>query len=60
MNMGQLATLLRDTHGVETVQMNKVTGQPFMFAEIVAKIRGLLAAAPARRPAPKAVSGERA
>jgi 2-oxoglutarate ferredoxin oxidoreductase subunit alpha len=60
MNMGQLATLLRDKLGVETVQLNKVTGQPFMIAEIVAKIRGLLAAAPARRPAPKAVSGERA
>jgi 2-oxoglutarate ferredoxin oxidoreductase subunit alpha len=60
MNMGQLATLLRDKLGIETVQLNKVTGQPFMISEIVAKIRSLLASAPARRPAPKAVRGDRA
>jgi len=28
MNMGQLATLLRDKLGVETIQFNKVAGQP--------------------------------
>jgi 2-oxoglutarate ferredoxin oxidoreductase subunit alpha len=58
MNMGQLATLLRDKLGVETVQFNKVTGQPFLIAELVQKIRGLLAASTAR-PAPKAVRGDR-
>ncbi len=59
MNMGQLATLLRDKLGVETVQFNKVTGQPFLISELVQKIRGLLATN-AARTAPKAVRGERA
>lgn len=56
MNMGQLATLLRDKLGVETIQFNKVTGQPFLIGELVAKIRSLLAA----KPAVRAVRGERA
>jgi 2-oxoglutarate ferredoxin oxidoreductase subunit alpha len=56
MNMGQLATLLRDKLGVETVQFNKVTGQPFLIAELVQKIRSLLAA----KPAVRAVRGDRA
>jgi len=61
MNMGQLATLLRDKLGVETVQLNKVTGQPFLIAEVVQKIRSLLApAAAVRKATPKAVRGERA
>ena len=34
MNMGQLATLLRDKLGVEVLQLNKVAGQPFLIAEI--------------------------
>jgi len=59
MNMGQLASLLRDKLGVETVQLNKVTGQPFLIAELVQKIRSLLAAKPAVHSAPKAVSGDR-
>jgi 2-oxoglutarate ferredoxin oxidoreductase subunit alpha len=59
MNMGQLASLLRDKLGVETVQFNKVTGQPFLITELVQKIRGLLAAS-AARAAPKAVRGDRA
>ena len=59
MNMGQLASLLRDKLGVETVQFNKVTGQPFLISELVQKIRGLLATN-AARTAPKAVRGERA
>ena len=59
MNMGQLATLLRDKLGVETVQLNKVTGQPFLIAEIVQKIRSLLAPS-AVRSAGKAVRGDRA
>ncbi len=60
MNMGQLATLLRDKLGVETVQFNKVTGQPFLISELVQKIRSLLGAKPAVRSAPKAIRGERA
>jgi 2-oxoglutarate ferredoxin oxidoreductase subunit alpha len=56
MNMGQLATLLRDKLGVETIQFNKVTGQPFMINELVQKIRSLLTA----KPAVRAVRGERA
>jgi len=59
MNMGQLASLLRDKLGVETVQFNKVTGQPFLISELVQKIRGLLATSTART-APKAVRGDRA
>ncbi|HEY8518560.1 MAG TPA: 2-oxoacid:acceptor oxidoreductase subunit alpha [Gammaproteobacteria bacterium] len=45
MNMGQLATLLRDKLGVETVQINKVTGQPFLVSELVEEIRRQLALA---------------
>jgi 2-oxoglutarate ferredoxin oxidoreductase subunit alpha len=56
MNTGQLATLLRDKLGVETIQFNKVTGQPFLIGELVTKIRSLLAA----KPAVRAVRGERA
>jgi 2-oxoglutarate ferredoxin oxidoreductase subunit alpha len=56
MNMGQLATLLRDKLGVQVEQFNKVTGQPFLISELVQKIRGLLAA----KPAVRAVRGERA
>jgi 2-oxoglutarate ferredoxin oxidoreductase subunit alpha len=56
MNMGQLATLLRDKLGVATIQFNKVTGQPFMIGELVQKIRSLLAV----KPAVRAVRGERA
>jgi 2-oxoglutarate ferredoxin oxidoreductase subunit alpha len=56
MNMGQLATLLRDKLGVDPIQFNKVTGQPFMIKELLQKIRSLLAA----KPAVRAVRGERA
>ena len=38
MNMGQCATLLRDRLGLEVVQLNKVSGQPFKVAEIVSAI----------------------
>jgi 2-oxoglutarate ferredoxin oxidoreductase subunit alpha len=58
MNMGQLASLLRDKLGIETVQLNKVTGQPFLIAEIVQKIRAMLAPAAVRGPR-KAVRGDR-
>ena len=57
--MGQLASLLRDKLGIETVQLNKVTGQPFLIAEIVQKIRAMLAPAAVRGPR-KAVRGDRA
>jgi 2-oxoglutarate ferredoxin oxidoreductase subunit alpha len=56
MNMGQLATLLRDKLGVETIQFNKVTGQPFLIGELVHKIRSVLGV----KPAVRAVLGERA
>jgi 2-oxoglutarate ferredoxin oxidoreductase subunit alpha len=56
MNMGQLATLLRDKLGVETSQFNKVTGQPFTVSELLQKIRSLLGA----KPVVRAVQGERA
>jgi len=35
MNLGQCATLLRDRLGIEVVQLNKVSGQPFKITEIV-------------------------
>lgn len=34
MNMGQLSTLLRDKLGVDPVPLTKVTGQPFLVAEL--------------------------
>lgn len=39
MNMGQLATLLRDKFGIDPVQLNKITGQPFRVSELEAFIR---------------------
>jgi len=42
MNMGQLATVLRDKLGIQPVQLNKVTGLPFKVAEIVAAVRAEL------------------
>ena len=38
MNMGQCATLLRDKLGLDIVQLNKVSGQPFKISEIVEAI----------------------
>lgn len=38
MNMGQCATLLRDKLGIEVVQLNKVSGQPFKVSELVEAI----------------------
>lgn len=38
MNMGQCATLLRDKLGIEVVQLNKTSGQPFKVSELVAAI----------------------
>lgn len=42
MNMGQLATLLRDKLDVDPISYCKVTGQPFMITELAEKIRSLL------------------
>jgi 2-oxoglutarate ferredoxin oxidoreductase subunit alpha len=42
MNMGQLATLLRDKLNVDPISYCKVTGQPFMISELMEKIRSLL------------------
>ncbi len=39
MNMGQLATLLRDRLGIKVTQLNKVSGQPFKKADFVKAIR---------------------
>jgi 2-oxoglutarate ferredoxin oxidoreductase subunit alpha len=38
MNTGQLKTVLRDQYLVDAKPLNKVTGQPFMIAEIEAAI----------------------
>jgi 2-oxoglutarate ferredoxin oxidoreductase subunit alpha len=42
MNMGQLATLLRDKLGIDPTSFCKVTGQPFLITELSEKIRSLL------------------
>ena len=43
MNTGQLKTLLRDQFLVDARPLNKVSGQPFMIAEILAAIEANLA-----------------
>jgi pyruvate/2-oxoacid:ferredoxin oxidoreductase alpha subunit len=43
MNTGQLKTVLRDQYLVDARPLNKVTGQPFMIAEIAAAIAQALA-----------------
>jgi 2-oxoglutarate ferredoxin oxidoreductase subunit alpha len=43
LNMGQLATLLRDRYLVDVLTLNKVQGRPFKISEISAKIDELLA-----------------
>ena len=45
MNNGQLATLLRDRLGIDPVSYCKVSGQPFLIRELVAKIEALRGAA---------------
>lgn len=55
MNMGQLATLLRDRLDVRPVQLNKVTGQPFLVEELVSAIRRELAEIPGTKRASRAV-----
>ncbi len=39
LNMGQLATLLRDSYALDLKQLNKVSGQPFKISEILDAIR---------------------
>ncbi|HEX7081307.1 MAG TPA: 2-oxoacid:acceptor oxidoreductase subunit alpha [Gammaproteobacteria bacterium] len=55
MNMGQLATLLRDRLGVHPAQLNKVSGQPFLVSEVVAAVRRELSTIPGAQRTPKAV-----
>jgi 2-oxoglutarate ferredoxin oxidoreductase subunit alpha len=55
MNMGQLATLLRDRLDVRPVPLNKVTGQPFLISEIVAAIKRELAEISGAQRKPRAV-----
>jgi 2-oxoglutarate ferredoxin oxidoreductase subunit alpha len=43
MNTGQLKTMLRDQYLVNAKSLNKVSGQPFMIAEIEAAIEQALA-----------------
>ena len=43
MNTGQLKTILRDQYLVDAKPLNKVSGQPFMIAEIEAAIDQALA-----------------
>jgi 2-oxoglutarate ferredoxin oxidoreductase subunit alpha len=42
MNSGQFATVLRDKLGIEPIQFNKVSGQPFQVRELVAFVEKLL------------------
>jgi 2-oxoglutarate ferredoxin oxidoreductase subunit alpha len=59
MNMGQLATLLRDKLGATVVQFNKVTGQPFLIDELVEFIEAQLATEADEAPLPRIVQGDR-
>jgi 2-oxoglutarate ferredoxin oxidoreductase subunit alpha len=43
MNTGQLKTILRDQYLIDAKPLNKVSGQPFMIAEIEAAIEQALA-----------------
>ena len=42
MNNGQLSTLLRDKLGADPVSFSKVSGQPFLIAELVDRIESEL------------------
>ncbi|CAN5330488.1 2-oxoacid:acceptor oxidoreductase subunit alpha [soil metagenome] len=63
MNTGQLKTVLRDQFLVDAKPLNKVTGQPFMIAEIEAAIDGhfpggdgLVQPSDSQLPSPEAVN----
>ncbi len=47
MNTGQLATVLRDRLGMEPISYSKVSGQPFLIAELVERIESELRGAAA-------------
>jgi 2-oxoglutarate/2-oxoacid ferredoxin oxidoreductase subunit alpha len=57
-NMGQLATVLRDKLGIDVIQYNKVTGQPLRVDALVRAIRDQLAARAPMQTVPRAVQGE--
>ena len=59
MNMGQLASLLREKLGIATVQFNKVTGQPFLLGSCREDSQPANSGS-RLRAAPKAIRGERA
>jgi 2-oxoglutarate/2-oxoacid ferredoxin oxidoreductase subunit alpha len=59
MNMGQLATLLRDKLGIQPIQLNQVTGQPFRIRELVARIHQELEVGDNVEPMPRRIHGER-
>ena len=42
LNLGQLAMLVRSRYVVDTVGLNKVTGRPFLIAEVEKKIHELV------------------
>jgi len=54
MNMGQLSSLLRDKLGLDVTPFSKVTGQPFLVAELTAKIRSMLPQVPGAMAEPAA------
>jgi 2-oxoglutarate ferredoxin oxidoreductase subunit alpha len=58
MNNGQLATLLRDKLGIELIQHNKVSGQPFQVRELVAFAKKVLTGNQVRKVV-QMVQGER-
>ena len=60
MNMGQFATLLRDKLGVEVIQYNKVTGQPFQIRELVKFIEAELGSRGNVAALPRVRQGDRA
>jgi len=59
MNAGQLATLLRDKLGIEVVQYNKVSGQPFLIGELTKAIEKELAAGGKLQPVRRVARAER-
>jgi 2-oxoglutarate ferredoxin oxidoreductase subunit alpha len=59
MNMGQLATVLRDKLGLDPIQFNKVTGQPFQIRELVRFITDQLHEGTNVQPLPRAIRGDR-
>jgi 2-oxoglutarate ferredoxin oxidoreductase subunit alpha len=42
LNMGQLSKLIRGEYMIDTIQLNKIQGQPFKTREILNKIEELL------------------